>query len=117
MPDASGCPKQLSVKEQVAWSSVLPHAREKSEWPVDKDLISAVQYEIANEPEDIDNMRNELAKRWVQLAASLESERRSLLTEAGFGDCKLRARIHYPLFRALLHCQDYPDKRLLDDLL
>ena len=73
--DSSGCPKGLSPDEQLEWSSNLPHRSQRVEWPVNDLLREAMRFEQESQVDDIDEGRNELAKKWIWRASQLQEER------------------------------------------
>ena len=115
--DTAGCPRGLSIKEQLAWGSLARHPLESNQWKVDEKLTEAVRFECDNSVEEIDAFREKVVSRWVARAISLEGERESLLRERGFSSCRLRARIHFPLVASLLHETEYEDTQLFEDML
>ena len=55
--DTTGCPRGLSIQEQLAWGSLVKHPMQNAVWPADDVLQQAVAFECDNEIEKIDEMR------------------------------------------------------------
>ena len=117
VPDTRGCPRDLSVDEQVTWARVLSHPDLYRKWPVDDDLRNAVEYECNNSVNEIDSEREKLVQSWVKVAASLQPKTKTLLVESGFEKCRLRGQIHHAFLAFLIETSDHPDRSLATDVL
>ena len=100
--DTAGCPRALTVPEQLARGSLARHPLQDAKWPVDDWLRQALEYEGATEVEAIDCFREDVIKRWLARSWQLQAERQPFLESRGFGACVLRSRVHYPLLFSFL---------------
>ena len=117
VPDTVGCPKNLSVMQQVAWAELARHPRQAFELPVSDHLREAINFECSHSASEIDAFRANLVKKWVSKALELEGGRHDFLVQHGYGSCVLRARLHYPFILWLLGSLDYEDEALANDIL
>ena len=115
--DTRGCPRGLTVQEQIAWSVALKHPLEDFAWPIDSSLAEAVSFECETAVHDIDGQREALVKRWVIEATDRQVASECMLQQAGLADCPLRRRIHHSFIGYLAKEIGHIDERLPGDLL
>ena len=75
-----GCPRGLSVQEQIAWAYLAKHPGENFDWQIESDLQEALDFESTHTAHQIDEFRGRVAKEWINKAASLEGDRAPLLS-------------------------------------
>ena len=71
--DTTGCPKGLSVEEQMAWAVTSKHPMLSESWPTPQHLREAVAFEANADFEELDKEREALMRKWLYTAQGYDS--------------------------------------------
>ena len=115
--DTMGCPKNLSIDEQVAWASMAAHPHQAANWQVPQAAKDALLFEAKSDLQELDKSREQLMRKWLHTANQFRSEHLALLKDAGFEKCSLRQKLNIPFVDWLSSQLPEADMELPLDLL
>ena len=101
VPFGLGAPVGLSPEMHVEFARQVKHpASQLREFP--QDVLDAIEFEVSSSAEEIDAFRSNVLHRVCQLASQLQDEQARWVADAPAAIQGLVARIHGPLWEALL---------------
>jgi len=110
-----GAPMGMEERQHFEWASAQGRVAPVKEVQFEPEILLAVQYELGNEPEAVDNFRKAKLKEFLVRAADLRTEKLAWKESCPEAVRSVAGELNGPVLEWMLEAVQYPDDRLVND--